>query len=131
MAVQSIRAPVQVGNVAGDHLLLPARKMPLGKMNRVAEFNHSPQKIGPGAETLNDSRDLLSSRAGAPEVISRGSLAGRFRVFNDSDFCGLLRRGFRCAWYAIVSRHGFLAVRVRIHPHNRVAKFSCHRGRQQ
>ena len=35
MAVQSIRAPVQIGDVAGDHLLVPAREMAFGEMNRV------------------------------------------------------------------------------------------------
>ena len=36
MAVQSIRTPVQIRNVAGDHLFLAARKMPFREMDRVS-----------------------------------------------------------------------------------------------
>lgn len=35
MAVQSIRTAVQVGDVAGDHLLVAALEMPLGEVHRV------------------------------------------------------------------------------------------------
>ena len=36
MAVQSIRTPVQERDVAGNHLFVPAGKIPLGKMDRVS-----------------------------------------------------------------------------------------------
>jgi hypothetical protein len=36
MAVESIRTPVQIGNVARDHLFLTARKMPFREMDRVS-----------------------------------------------------------------------------------------------
>ncbi len=58
MTVQSIRAPIQIGNVAGDHLFVPPRKMSFGKMNGVGEFNHLSQKIWADAETLDDAGDL-------------------------------------------------------------------------
>jgi hypothetical protein len=35
VAVQSIWAPVQVRNVAGDHLLVAAREVTFGEMNRI------------------------------------------------------------------------------------------------
>jgi hypothetical protein len=36
VAVQSIRTPVQIRDVAGDHLFVAARKMPFREMNRVS-----------------------------------------------------------------------------------------------
>jgi hypothetical protein len=35
VAVQSIRTPVQVGDVAGDHFLEAAREMAFGEVNRI------------------------------------------------------------------------------------------------
>ena len=61
MAVQSIWAPVQVGNVAGDHLLMTPREMAFGEMNRIRELNYLLQEIRPCAETLDDAGDLLPS----------------------------------------------------------------------
>ncbi len=40
MTVQSIRTAIQKRNVAGDHLLVPPRKVPFGKMNRVGKFDN-------------------------------------------------------------------------------------------
>ena len=36
MAVQSIRTPVQIRDVASDHLFVAARKMPFGEMDGVS-----------------------------------------------------------------------------------------------
>ena len=36
VAVQSIRAPVQIRNVAGNHLFMSTGKMPLRKVDRVS-----------------------------------------------------------------------------------------------
>jgi hypothetical protein len=36
VAVQSIRAPVQIRDIAGDHLFVAARKMPFREMDRVS-----------------------------------------------------------------------------------------------
>ena len=60
MAVQSIRAPVQIGNVTGDHFLVPPRKVSFGEMHGVRELKHLAQEIGPRAETLDNAGDLFS-----------------------------------------------------------------------
>ena len=58
-AVQSIRAPVQIRDVTGNHFLVPSRKMAFGKMYGVGEVDDLPQEIRPGAKTLDDPRDFL------------------------------------------------------------------------
>src|ERR1039457_3052098 len=68
VAVQSIGTAVQVGDVAGDHLLVPPRKMALGKMDGVGKTPHLPQKIRPRAKTLYDARDLRPTGTRAPVV---------------------------------------------------------------
>ena len=88
MAVQSIWAPVQVGNVAGNHLLMPSREMAFGEVDRIRELNNLLQEIRPCAETLDDARDLLPSRPDSPEVISGRGGSSRFCVFYDFDFRG-------------------------------------------
>ena len=40
VAVESIRTSVQVADVAGDHLLVAARKVALGEVNRVGEIHY-------------------------------------------------------------------------------------------
>jgi hypothetical protein len=74
--------------VAGKHLFVPPRKMPFGEMYGVGKLHHLPQKVRPRAEAFDDSRDLRSSGAGAPEVISLGHLAGRIGVSDDRNFGG-------------------------------------------
>lgn len=61
MAVQSIWTPIQVRNVAGDHLLVPPPKMAFGEVDGIGELHYLLQEIRPCAETLDDARDLLSS----------------------------------------------------------------------
>ena len=61
MAVQSIWTPIQVGNVAGNHLLLSTRKMAFGEVYGVRELNHLLQEVRSRAETLDDAWDLLPS----------------------------------------------------------------------
>jgi hypothetical protein len=87
MAVQSIRAPIEERDVAGDHLLVSARQVPFGKMDGVGKFNHLPQKIRPCAKAFDDAGDLFSSRAGTPVVVCRGHFAGSFGVFGDLNLC--------------------------------------------
>src|SRR5271165_2501669 len=74
VAVQSIRTAVQVGDIAGDHLLVAALQMSLGKMNGVGEVHHLPEKVGPRAETLDDAGNLRPSRARTPVVVSGKSV---------------------------------------------------------
>jgi len=55
VAVQSIRAAVQVGDVAGDHLLVAANQVAFGEVDGIGEVDDLAQEIGPRAEALNDS----------------------------------------------------------------------------
>jgi hypothetical protein len=87
MAVESIRTTIEVGNVAGDHLLVSASEMALRKMDRVSEFKHTAEEVGARSEALYDAGDLLSSRARAPVVVSSERIAGGFGIFDDLDFC--------------------------------------------
>ena len=95
MAVQSIRAAIQVGYVAGNHLLVAAREMTFGKVDRIGKLDDLAQKIRPRAKALYDSGDLLSSRARAPKVVGGGYVAGDFGVFDDSDLGALPGLHFR------------------------------------
>lgn len=61
MAVQSIWAPVQIGDITGDHLLVPSRKVAFGEMNSIRKLNHLPQEIGARAEAFDDPGHLLSA----------------------------------------------------------------------
>jgi len=61
MAVQSIWASIQVGNIAGDHLLIASCEMAFGEVDGIRELDYLLQEIRPGAETLDDTRDLLPS----------------------------------------------------------------------
>src|ERR1017187_7323308 len=70
VAVQSIGTAVQVGNVAGDHLLVPTREMALGKMDGVGEIHHLPQKIRPRTKALDDARHLCPAGARTPVIRS-------------------------------------------------------------
>ena len=86
MAVQSIGAAIQIRDVAGDHLLVTPRKMPLGKMDGVGEFDYLAQEIWPCPEALDNSWNFLSSRSRAPKVVGCGDVAGGIGVFGDRDF---------------------------------------------
>ena len=90
MAIQSIRAPVQKGNVTGNHFLVAAGEVTFGEVNFVGELDDLAQKIGTRAETLDDSRYLRASGAGAPEIVSSGEVARGFGVFGDADLCRML-----------------------------------------
>jgi hypothetical protein len=90
VAIESIRAAIEKGNVAGDHLLVTAREMTFRKVNFVGEFDYLAKKIRPRAKTFDDARDLLTPGAGAPEIVGSSDCAGGFCVFGDPDFCGVL-----------------------------------------
>jgi len=92
MAVQSIRTPVQIRDVAGDHLFVAARKMPGREMDRVSQFDDATQEVRPRSEALDNAWNLPSPRPGSPKVVSRSRFAGSFRVFNNPDLGGRLRR---------------------------------------
>jgi hypothetical protein len=98
MAVQSIRTPVQIRDVASDHLFVTARKMPFGEMDGVSQFDHATQEVRPRSEALDDAGNSLSPRAGSPEVVGSGGFSGGFSIFDDPDFCGRLGgRSAMCA----------------------------------
>lgn len=61
MAVQSIRTPIQVGDVAGDQFLVAAGEKPLGEVNRVREVFDLTKKIGPRAEAFEYAWNLCVS----------------------------------------------------------------------
>lgn len=95
MAVESIRAAIQEGNVTGDHFLVAAREMAFGEVNFIGEFNDLAKEIGTRAETFDDAGDLLAAGAGTPEIVSGGEVAGRVGVFGDTDLGGMRFRGGR------------------------------------
>lgn len=86
MRVQSIRATIQVGHIAGNRLFCLAVKMALGKMHVIAERHYLSQEIRAMTEALQYSRHLLPPRVPAPFVIDFRKLTGRIRVFNKIDF---------------------------------------------
>ena len=90
MAVESIRAAIEEGNVAGDHFLVASREMACREVNFIREFHHLTEKIGPRAETFDDAGDLLTSGASAPEIVGGSGFAGGFSVFGNANFCGVL-----------------------------------------
>lgn len=61
MTVQSIGTAVQVGNVTGNHLLMPAGEVAFGEVNFVGELDDLPQEIGPRAKTFDYARHLGSA----------------------------------------------------------------------
>ena len=92
VAVQSIRAAIQEGDITGDHFLVAAGEMAFGEVDLIREFYDLAKEIGTRAETLDDAGDLLASGAGAPEIVSGGEVAGGFGVFGDANFCWMLFR---------------------------------------
>ena len=47
VTVESIRTAVEIRDITGDHLLVPALKMALGEMNGIGEVHHLTQEIRP------------------------------------------------------------------------------------
>ena len=89
VAVQSIGTPVQVGNVARDHLLVSARQVACGEVDGVGEVHHLAQEVGARPKALDDAGHLVTSGAGTPVVVSRGGVSGGLSILDDLDFCGL------------------------------------------
>ena len=88
MRVQSIRASIQVGHIAGNRLFCLAVKMALRKMYAVAEGHYLAQEIRAMAEALQYPRHLLP-RVRAPFIIDLREFTGGIGVFNKVDlvFC--------------------------------------------
>jgi hypothetical protein len=85
VAVQSIGAAIEEGDVAGDHFLGAPVEVPLGKMDGVGEINNLTEEVGARAEAFDDAGNLLAAGAGAPVVIGRGRVAGGGVVFGNLD----------------------------------------------
>ena len=85
MRVQSIWAPVQRRDVAGDGLLLATTQVPLGEVNRVGKGHDLAQKIRPGTEALQDAGNQLPTAESAPLLVHFGGFAGSFIVLDDAD----------------------------------------------
>jgi hypothetical protein len=89
MAIQSIGALVQVGDVAGNHLFMTTCKVPIRKMDLVREIDESSQEIWTGAKTLNDPWHLRCSGSGANKGICLLKVAASLVLLHDSDLrCG-------------------------------------------
>jgi hypothetical protein len=87
MTVQSIRTAVEIGNVAGDHLLVAACEMTLGEMDGVGKLYDLTQKVGTAPEALDDTWNLLPARTGAPVIVGTRGITGRFVIFDDTNLC--------------------------------------------
>ena len=73
--------------MAGDHFLVPPRKVPCRKMYGVREFQHLPKEVRACAEAFDDPGDLSPSRTCPPQIVSRSHLACSFSIFDDRDLC--------------------------------------------
>jgi hypothetical protein len=116
VGVQSIRAAVEEGNVAGDHLFVAASQVAFGKMHRIRELKDLAEKIGTRAETFDDARDLRASGAFAPGIVGRGDVARGSGILGDANLRGgIIRVGsagagrVRCfflfvSWHSEISR---------------------------
>lgn len=85
MRVQSIRAAVEVRNVAGDRLLRAAVKVPFGKVDGVAEIHDLAQEVGPVAEAFENAWHVLSSGVLAPLLIDVRDFANGVGIFDEAD----------------------------------------------
>jgi hypothetical protein len=86
MRVQSIRATIEPRNPARNRFLGSSVQMTVGKMNRVAEFDHIAQEVGSVAEAFQNAGDFLSARLGTPFVVDRGHFASGVAIFDELDF---------------------------------------------
>ena len=85
--------------------------MSFREVDRIPELDYTAQEVGTRAEAFDNAGDLLPAGAGAPEVISSGSFAGGFGIFDDFYFRGRLRRQgldpckFGLVVFVIIFRH--------------------------
>ena len=85
MRVQSIRTPVEVGDIARDRLLDTAREVSFREVDRVAELHDLAEKVGPVTEAFEYAWHLLTAGVGTPLVIHLGDFTGCIRVFDECD----------------------------------------------
>jgi hypothetical protein len=104
VAIQSIWAAIEEGDVAGDHLLGTAVEVAFGEMDRVGELDDLAEEIGTCAEAFDDSGDLLAAGTCAPVVVGGGGIAGGGGIFGDFDL-GFGSWRFR---FCVVGFHGML-----------------------
>jgi len=82
VGVQSIWTAVQEGNIAGDHLLVPAGKVAFGKMNGVGELHYLTEKVWPLSEALEDAGHFCAAGGIPPLIICSGGVAGGVGVLD-------------------------------------------------
>ena len=108
VAVESIGTAVEVGDVAGDHLLVAAGEVAFGEMDGVGEVHHLAKEVGPRAEALDDARNLGTSGACPPVIVGRKCFTRGFGIFDDANLGGRrelsLRRGRNHGTIRVVSR---------------------------
>jgi hypothetical protein len=124
MAIQSIRAPVQIGHVAGNHFFVAAREVPLREVDRVSKLDHLAQKVRPRSETLDDARYSLSSRTRPPDVIRCRRFACGFGILDDFDLRGRFRGRRRDS--AVWGPRTAIFVRRQVRPPSEKALSSSH-----
>ena len=91
MGVQSIWTAVQEGNIAGDHLLVPAGKMAFGKMNGVGELHYLTEKVWPLSEALEDAGHFCAAGGFPPLIICGGGVTGGVGVLDLLDLQAVFR----------------------------------------
>jgi hypothetical protein len=94
MRVQSIWATVEIRDPTRDGLFLPTAQMPFGEVDNVAELKDLTQEIGPMAEALEDTGQLLPAGFATPLVVNGGDIAGCVGIFDDLDFGFGVSHGF-------------------------------------
>jgi hypothetical protein len=85
VAVQSIRAAVEIGDPACDGLLLPPIQVPFGKMHGVTEAQDLAKKIRTMTEALQDAGHLLPAGLLAPFIVHGCYFASRVCILNEVD----------------------------------------------
>ena len=117
VAVQSIGTSIERRDVAGDHLLVPAREVPFGEMDGVGEIDDLAQEVGARTKTLDNARDLLPAGACAPVVVGGERATGGFGVFGNFDLRGTWRGwsvGLQVLGFAVfvIPRHALSCILV-------------------
>jgi len=69
MRANSVVALVQAGNERRDHFLGSTRKVPVGKMQRIRQFEHAFQHVRSLAETLQNVGDAIAVRIRCPPIL--------------------------------------------------------------
>ena len=83
VTVQSIRTPVEIGDVTGNHLLVSSGEIALGKVHCVRKFYDLAQEVRARSEALDDSGYLPTPGTSSPEIVCGGGLASSVLVLDN------------------------------------------------